>query len=175
MLLNQVNYYLSILTIFGQIFIVGAIIYLLFFRNIKNRLINFINKYTLVLTFFLALLATSSSLYYSQIAGFAPCELCWFQRIFMYPLVIIFGLAMIKKDNKIVDYGLGLVTIGSLISLYHNYIYYTAVSTGFCSIVAPCTEKYFTTFNYISIPLMALTSFLMIGLILINKKIINNR
>lgn len=171
MSLNQLNYGLSILTILGQVFIAGAIIYLLFFRKIKNKFINFITKHTLVITFLIALLTTSGSLYYSQIAGFAPCELCWLQRICMYPLVIIFGLAAIKKDNSVIDYGLGLVIVGTLFSLYHNYIYYTAVaSSGFCSIVAPCTQKYITGFSYLSIPLMALTAFLMIGLLLVNKK-----
>lgn len=171
MSINQVNYILSILTILSQIFIVGAIIYLIFFRKIKNKFINFVTRHALVLVFFIALLATSGSLYYSQIAGFAPCELCWFQRICMYPLVIIFGLAAIKKDNSVIEYGLGLVIIGTIIALYHNYIYYTAVtSSGFCSIVAPCTQKYITGFSYLSIPLMALSAFLIIGLLLMNKR-----
>jgi len=118
-----------------------------------------------------ALVSTLSSLYYSEIAHFIPCDLCWFQRIFMYPLVIMLGLAIIKKKDEIIDYSLGLVAVGTLISLYHNYIYYSAETTNFCSIVAPCTQKYITSFGYISIPLMALTAFLMIALLLINKKI----
>jgi len=171
MTLDQINSLLSIFIILGQIFIVTAIVYLLFFRKYKNQLIKLITKNSILLAFIVALTSTLSSLYYSELAHFAPCDLCWFQRIFMYPLVILLGMALIKKKAEIIDYSLGLVMVGALISLYHNYIYYTAQTTSFCSIAAPCTQRYITSFGYISIPLMALTAFLMVALLLINKKI----
>src|SRR5699024_12759208 len=66
-----------------------------------------------------ALLATGGSLYYSEILDYPPCELCWFQRIFMYPLVIIYGTALIKKDIKIALSEVFLSEIGLCISIYH--------------------------------------------------------
>jgi len=171
MSLEQLNNFLSVFVVLGQIFVVVAFIYLLFFRKYHNQVTKLITKNAIIFAFVVALVSTLSSLYYSEIAHFIPCDLCWFQRIFMYPLVIMLGLAIIKKKDEIIDYSLGLVAVGTLISLYHNYIYYSAETTNFCSIVAPCTQKYITSFGYISIPLMALTAFLMIALLLINKKI----
>src|SRR5699024_12031322 len=69
-----------------------------------------------------ALLATVGSLYFSEIKGFAPCELCWIQRIFMYPLVIIYGVAALKKNIDIALPGLILSGIGMFISAYHYLI-----------------------------------------------------
>jgi len=171
MSLDQLNNSLAVLVVFGQIIIPVAIIYLLFFKKRYPVIDKFITSNSILLAFIVALVSVSSSLYYSQVAGFTPCELCWFQRIFMYPLVILLGLALIKKKDEVVDYCLALVTVGTLFSLYHNYIYYNTQTTNFCSIVSPCTERYITSFGYISIPLMALTAFLLIALLLINRKI----
>jgi len=171
MSLEQLNNSLSILVVLGQIFIPVAILYLLFFKKYNSKVNKLINNNSILFAFIVALVSTLSSLYYSQIAHFIPCELCWFQRIFMYPLVVLLGLALIKKKDEIIDYCLALVAIGTLFSLYHNYIYYNTQTANFCSIIAPCTERYITSFGYISISLMALTAFLMIALLLINKKI----
>ena len=171
MSLEQLNDSLSVLVVLGQVFIPVAIIYLLFFKKHYSKINKLIADNSILLAFIVALVSVLSSLYYSQVAHFIPCELCWFQRIFMYPLVVLLGLALIKKKDEIIDYALALVVIGTLFSLYHNYIYYSAETTNFCSIVAPCTQKYITSFGYISIPLMDLTAFLMIGLLLINKRV----
>jgi len=169
--LGQVNYLLASLSLAGQVFIVLALVMLIFFRRRQNKMLVWFRAKALVLSFIVALVATLSSLYYSEIAGFVPCELCWFQRIFMYPQVILLGLAYLKKDFKIINYSLPLILIGALFSIYHNYIYYTAQpSNGFCSITAPCTQVYIVGFNYISIPLLAIISFLMIGLLLLFAK-----
>src|SRR5699024_12841110 len=66
-----------------------------------------------------ALIATLGSLFYSEVMGFTPCELCWVQRIFMYPLVMIYGVAAFKKDLSIALPGLFLSGIGMFISAYH--------------------------------------------------------
>lgn len=168
--IGQVNALLAVLVILGQIFIICAIFYLLLFKKYKNRVIKFILKNSLPLALLVSFLATFGSLYYSEVAGFTPCDLCWFQRIFMYPQVILLGLAWLKKEKSVIDYSLVLIFIGSLISLYHNYIYYTAQSSTFCSIVSPCTQPYVVGFSYISIPLLALSAFLIIGLLLIGQK-----
>lgn len=170
MSLGQINNLLYVLTVLGQIFIAAAILYLIFFRKVNNKVINFISRNAVPLAFTVALLASGGSFYYSGIAGFDPCHLCWFQRVFMYPQVIILGLGLFKKDNSAIDYSLALIGVGTLISLYHNYIYYSAAPSIICSISSPCTEVFFTGFHYISMPLMSLTAFLMMAVLLINKK-----
>jgi disulfide bond formation protein DsbB len=168
----QINSFLSILALLGQILIIALLIFLLFFRKYQSQLTRLITNSFIPLAFVVALLATSGSLYYSEIAKFQPCELCWFQRIFIYPQVILLGIAWLKKEKYILDYSLTMIAIGIVISLYHNYIYYTAQPSGFCSIVAPCTQQYIVGLGYITIPLLALTSLVLMGLLLLNKKII---
>jgi len=170
MLSNLTDNLLYLLALLGQVFIVLMVVYLSFFSKRLKRLREFITRNTFPLAFIIALIATGSSLYYSQIAGFAPCDLCWLQRIFMYPQVVLLGLAWWKKEGHIIDYSLVLLFIGLAFSLYHNYIYYAAQAATFCSISAPCTQAYTNGFGYITIPLMSLTAFILIGLLLMNKK-----
>ncbi len=107
-----------------------------------------------------ALLATLGSLYYSEIANFEPCKLCWFQRIAMYPLAVILGVAAFTKDRKVVRYALPLAGVGALISAYHYLIqHYPDLDAASCSPFSPCTGTYVWEFGFVSIPLMALVFF----------------
>lgn len=163
-LLFFVNQLLAIGVIFGHVSLALAVIYIIFFRKQQNALVNFTSKHGMLLAFIVALVSTAASLFYSQYAGFNPCELCWFQRIFMYPLVFLLGLALIKKDSRIVDYALSLAAMGTLIALNHNYLYYGG-SGAFCSLSASgvsCVKSYVFEFGYVTIPLMALTGFLLV-------------
>jgi disulfide bond formation protein DsbB len=171
-ILFLVNKILSLATIASQIFIFLAIVYLLFFRKKYPAILSYFSKKALWFSFIVALIATGGSLFYSIGAGFTPCELCWFQRIFMYPEVILLGIALYKKDNNIVVYSLTLAFIGLFISLYQNYITYTAIKQTFCSALSPdsCTTPYVLEFGYVMIPTMAATAFLLIIISLISKK-----
>ena len=88
----------------------------------------------------------------------------------MYPQVIILGLALIKKDEKIVDYGLAMSVVGLVISAYHNFVYFSAVHSVVCTTAETCMTPYVTEFGYVTIPVMALTAFAVITLILGAKK-----
>jgi disulfide bond formation protein DsbB len=112
-------------------------------------------------------------LFYSDVAKFAPCDLCWYQRILFYPQIFLLGIAWFKKDKNIIDYSLPMIGTGILISIYHNYIYYTQQTSTFCTISAPCTQQYVIGFDFISIPFMSLTVFVVIGLLLLHKKLSN--
>lgn len=162
---------LAIETVVAQAFVILAVLYLLFFHKKNLFIIDFAGKYGIVFAFIIALVATSGSLFYSQIMGFAPCDLCWFQRIFMYPLVVLLGLALIKKDSNITDYALLLASIGFCISLYHNYLYYYNGGLNvFCQLAGnsvSCVKRYIFEFGYITIPMMALTAFAAIIVFLI--------
>ncbi|MFH0892102.1 MAG: disulfide bond formation protein B [Candidatus Falkowbacteria bacterium] len=165
-MINVINSALAALTVFGQALLVAGLIYLFLSRGRKDE--NFrrvLGSYFPVLGLAVVLAATAGSLYYSEIAGYNPCKLCWYQRIFMYPLVPIFGLALFKKDRRTADYVLALAAIGALISLYHNYIYYFGSAANACSAVGPdesCVRRFIVAFGYVSIPLEALTAFALI-------------
>jgi len=169
-----ISQFLSFITVAAHVIIAGGILYFLLFpQDRKKAIVNLLGKNVLLLSFMLSLIATLGSLFFSEVAGFEPCRLCWFQRIFMYPQTILLGLAWARHDEKIIDYVLGLSLVGGGISLYHNYIYYFSQAAAFCRPVgqgASCTEKRALGFGYISIPLMALTAFiLLIALFIIHK------
>jgi len=174
MFLEFINKLLAVCTIVFQFFIVLAIIYFLFFRKKYPIVQEYISDNGIKFSFIIALVSTVSSLFYSNVAGFIPCNLCWFQRIFMYPEVFILGLAMIKKfpkgDNKIVDYALFLTIIGWLTSVYGNYIYYKGLSSVVCTTAESCSTPYVTEFSYVGIPMMALTAFSLIIIFLFFQK-----
>ena len=126
-LLNIINKILASGTIGSQIFILLVIIYaLLPYKN--NKVSDFFSKNGIMFAFIIALVAQVGSLFYSNYAGFSPCSLCWFQRIFMYPEVILLGMALFKKEDYIVDYSLALSIVGWIVSAYHNYIYFTGLA-----------------------------------------------
>lgn len=112
-----------------------------------------------------ALVATAGSLYFSEVRDYLPCELCWFQRILMYPLVIVLGVAYIQKNPRIALTALILSVIGGGISLYHYGIQKFAFlqdSAGFCGQV-PCTGQYINLLGFITIPFLALIAFSIIA------------
>lgn len=174
-LLFFLNKLFSLAVIAGQIGVALAIAYFALFRHVKNVVTEFLGRHGMLLAFLVALGSVAGSLFYSEIAGFTPCDLCWFQRIFMYPLVFLLGWALIKKDRTIIDYALALSVLGGLISLYHNYMYYyNGGLNAFCQLSGAqisCIKRYVFEFGYVTIPLMALTAFLVIIIFLVLAKL----
>ncbi|MDG0793242.1 disulfide oxidoreductase [Cohnella ginsengisoli] len=129
---------------------------------------SFIRANFLYLAWVVSLVATGGSLFMSEVLDYAPCKLCWLQRIFMYPLVLLLGRAAIRGDRRIVGYVAPLIAIGGFISLYH---YGEQKVPGMasilpCTVGVPCDEDYLDWFGIITIPLLALTAFILIGLLL---------
>ncbi len=115
----------------------------------------------------ISVIATLGSLYFSEVLKFIPCELCWYQRIIMYPLVLIMGMAYIKKDVHLSIYILPFSVIGLCISLYHYLIQkvdFLATNSISCGVV-PCTGEYINIFGFITIPFLALSAFTLITII----------
>lgn len=111
-----------------------------------------------------SVLAMFGSLYFSEIRQYEPCELCWYQRILMYPMVLILGIATIKKDYRISLYTMILSLIGAGISLYHfglQKLSFLADVAPACGRV-PCTGQYINWFGFVSIPFLALIAFIII-------------
>lgn len=120
-----------------------------------------------------SIIATCGSLYLSEVMKFVPCEFCWFQRIFMYPLTILLGIAVWKEEKHIITYVLPMSIIGGCISLTH---YLKQMVPAFNKIVpcsnigVPCSAKYLEWFGFITIPFMCLVAFIMITTFLILAK-----
>lgn len=108
--------------------------------------------------------ATLGSLYFSEIRGFIPCELCWYQRILMYPIVLILGISIFQNDFSSKKFVLPMAIIGWFISLYH---YLIQKVPGFAEIKPcingiPCNTEYIDWLGYITIPLLSCASFTII-------------
>ena len=159
-----INQILAILTIASHFLLIVSVV-LILFKKSKNFIINALGRNGILLALGIAIASTALSLFYSEIAGFEPCKLCWFQRIFMYPQIVLLGMAWFKKDFKIIDYALPLAIIGGIIAIYHNYIYYGGISIFPCDasgLGISCARRYVFEFGYVTIPLMSLTAFLLI-------------
>lgn len=133
---------------------------------------SFLEKYGLYLAWLVSLTATFGSLYFSEIREFVPCELCWIQRIFMYPLTILLGIAVFTDDRAVRKYVLPLTTIGGSVSLYH---YLVQKVPGFaeiqpCAQGVPCSGQYINWLGFITIPFLALTAFTFITILMWNVK-----
>lgn len=156
-LTSIVNQILTILVVFAQ----GIIVAIILIKPVRA----FVSKRAILFAFIVSLTATLGSLFYSEIAGYTPCKLCWFQRIFMYPQPILFAVAMWKKDKGIVKYALALSIIGGLIALYHYLLQVGVVPNGACGAVGysvSCSQRFVMEFGYITIPMMSLTAFVYI-------------
>ena len=111
--------------------------------------------------------ATVGSLYLSEGAGLMPCEYCWYQRIAMYPLAIILGVATVRKDAGVWRYTLPLSLIGLVIAVYHVVLQYLpSLTVKECTTAVPCTVAYFRVFGVLSIPFMAASVFLLTSVLL---------
>lgn len=119
----------------------------------------------LVIALGVATVCTGGSLIYSEVFGFEPCRLCWYQRIAMYPLVLMLGLALARRDHAVGRYVVPQAVIGGLISAYHYTLQtFPSLGEGACPLGVPCTAKYVNEFGFISIPLMAFAGFSLIAM-----------
>lgn len=111
-----------------------------------------------------AIVATFGSLYFSNIAGFPPCILCWYQRIAMYPIVAILTVGLIIRDARSYLYALPLALGGLGIAVYHNLLYYKLLPESIepCMMGVSCTTKYIEWFGFVTIPFLALAAFVLI-------------
>lgn len=145
---------------------IKAFIHLFFKPNDpESKLLLFVQKNGMLLAFIVALTALLGSLFYSEILHYEPCKLCWYQRIFIYPQVLLLGIALWKKDRHIINYSLIFAIIGGLIALNHYILQVTGVSLLPCSAVGysvSCSKVFVLRFGYITIPMMAFSASLLI-------------
>lgn len=127
-----------------------------------------IREHALQLAAAVATTATLGSLWYSEVAGFVPCELCWFQRIVMYPLAVMLVIAAARRDDAIRLYGRVLAGIGLAISAWHVALQRVPSLSGAstCSTEAPCSAVWVDVFGFLTIPTMAGCGFLAVLVLL---------
>ncbi|MBU1343700.1 MAG: disulfide bond formation protein B [Proteobacteria bacterium] len=126
----------------------------------------------LFLTWILVSVSTLGSLFFSYIMDFAPCVLCWYQRICLFPLVIILATGLFPFDKRVIRYSLPLAIAGWLTAIYHNLLYAGIIPQDLqpCNKGISCTEKYIDLFGFLTIPMLSLISFSAILILLVFLK-----
>jgi disulfide bond formation protein DsbB len=142
----------------SHILLVVIILAFIFGKSWGSGIVRFLGKNSVLLGFLVSLGAVIGSLFYSNVVGFEPCVLCWWQRVFLYPTALILGIALWKKDKGVFRYVSPLAVLGGIVALYQSY-----ANMGWGSIL-PCTAEggacsklYVFAFGYITIPVMSLT------------------
>jgi disulfide bond formation protein DsbB len=166
---------LAVLAVLLQVLLVGLALLALASlasagaRNVLREVRDTLLGGELWIAWAVALVATLGSLYFSEIAHFEPCRLCWFQRICMYPLaVLLFGMALRRDARNALLYALPLPVIGAAVSIYHEYIvYHPEAETAGCRQGVSCTVVWIEKFGYVQIPTLAGTAFLTIAALLL--------
>ncbi len=133
---------------------------------------NTIGSKVIFLCFVIASIATLGSLFFSEVMQFIPCSMCWYQRIFMYPLVVIFLLALLYPDDKVFKYSISLVVVGLFFAIYHNLLMFGIIPESVVPCVqgVPCSTKYIDWFGFINIPFLSLISYSLIFILLFAGK-----
>jgi len=160
---DLIHQILALLTVAGNVFL--FILLVNFFRPLslgKFKVTEIVSQNAYLFVFIVSLVATLGSLFYSEVAKYTPCELCWYQRIFMYPQTVMFFIALYKNQKIIHPYSLSLSALGGSIALYHYLLQMKIVDKSVCPVVGysvSCSESFVKQFGYITIPMMALTAF----------------
>jgi disulfide bond formation protein DsbB len=168
--IDIINLLLSFLTLISGLGILLFLTYLIFIASFNKKILilqlkRLINQSGPWMILSFSTIATLGSLFFSEIAGYNPCVLCWYQRIFMYPLVISSIILIYKNTKELLYFILPMSFLGIIFAGYHYFIRFLSPIL-LCSIDgANCAIKEFMTFGYITIPMMALTAFMAIFII----------
>lgn len=122
----------------------------------------------LFLAWLLALLATAGALFLGEVMGKTPCVLCWYQRIAMFPLVLVLGMGLFTADPRSARYALLLAGVGWGIAAYHLLLFWGVVSEGLvpCGPGSSCADVDVQVAGLVPIPLLSLVAFTGIGVLL---------
>ena len=135
---------------------------------VRGRVPAWLREAALPLAAAVAVVATGGSLYLSEVAGYIPCALCWYQRIAMYPLVIVVGVAAVRRDLDVWSTAVPLAVIGAGIAAWHVAVERLPhLGSGVCDPTAPCTILWVEEFGFLTTPTMALIGFITIALLIL--------
>ena len=166
--------FFALLTLVANLTVLAALVLLVAARRWpaaargKGDIGELLRTYALPLAWLIALTSTLGSLYYSEVANFVPCKLCWYQRIAMYPLVLILGIAVVRRDISVRRYVVPVAVVGAAVAVFHYALQRAPnLTSGACDPTAPCTSTWVWQFHFISIPFMALSGFVLIATLLL--------
>ncbi len=170
---DQVSLFLALLALAAQLGAVGLVVTLTTralapAARWPRAVIAAVGPAALAVAAAVAVVATLGSLYFSEVADFPPCRLCWFQRIGMYPLALILPIAAWRRDRHVRWYALPLALVGGAVSIYHVVLErFPSLESGSCDVTNPCSTIWVERFGYLTIPAMALSGFALIALLLV--------
>lgn len=175
--LETMKLFFAMLTVVANIAVVGYLIVALGSRNsqrlseLRDRIDAVLSGYELWFGGAVAGFATLGSLYLSEVAHLIPCTLCWYQRIAMYPLALILLIAAMRREGMIRIYANVIAAIGAVIAAYHYIIqWFPDLEGTSCTSAVPCTGVYFRIWEFISIPYMALSAFLLVIILMLVQR-----
>lgn len=173
MTVDTVSLFLALLAVAAEVGVVVGVVLAVGGRvspavaRWRDAAVDAVGAQALALGFVVAAVSMVGSLYFSEVAHFIPCRLCWYQRICMYPLVPMLGLAAWRRDLAIRPYAAVLAGIGAVIAAYHVLIErYPTLESSVCDPAAPCTLIWVRRFGYLTIPTMALSGFALVLVLL---------
>ena len=162
---------LALATLGGNLLTLGLLLFFLIRHSIFDGVMGWLGKRTVAIGFLVSAGATIGSLVYSEVIGFPACVLCWVQRIFMYPQMFLFGIALWRKERTIIPYALMLSLLGGVVALYQwakdMLLLYSHTNVP-CPAVAglpSCDKIYVLEFGYVTIAMIALNAFVLLALV----------
>ena len=174
--LEQINYLLALGTVGLQLFTVAFLVLFVLRKKFPDLqgVADFLSNWGLWIGFLFSTAAAALTLYYSDVLGILPCGWCWFQRVALYPQIILFGLALWKREKSIADYSIVLSIFGLAIALYQHYLQMGGHGVLPCPATGAgdCGQRFMWEFGYITFPLMAasLFVFLIVLMLFVRKR-----
>lgn len=167
-MINAVAVTLAALTVFANILIVLFVLYFVLKsrlpKNFVFRVSQFMGRHRMTFAFTVSFVAMAGSLFFSEIAKYPPCVLCWWQRILMYPQTLLIFTALVRDETVLTPYLKVMNLVGFAVASYHYLVQRLPANTiGSCEIggAVSCTKQFSLEFGYITIPLMAGSAFLL--------------
>ena len=160
------SFFLGSLTVIAGISVLGLA--LGWFLGGKDSIRSFFKDQGVLIAFFAVLIAVLGSLIYSEILGYEPCKLCWIQRIFLYPQLVVLGFALYGKHKgsyALLDSAFALSILGGIVALYHYLLQLGIIPEGSCAAIGSavsCAKQFVLAFGFITIPMMSLSAFALI-------------
>lgn len=135
--------------------------------GVAARSVDGVRGAALWLAWLVSLVTTLGSLYYSDVAHYVPCELCWYQRICIYPFSVVLLVAAVRRDRTVWRYVLPVAVIGMAVAAYHTQLQAFPDQQSFCSVLNPCTIRYVWEFGFVSLPFLALAALSFVALMML--------
>ncbi len=168
------NAFFTALTLLADVAVVAAVLlavgrFVPPVRRLGDAVVDTVGPSARRIACLVAVVATLGSLYYSEIAHYTPCRLCWYQRICMYPLAVVLLVGVFRRDRGVRAYAWPFVVVGAPLSGYHWLVerVHFFERTSSCSDAAPCSVPWFQTLGFVTLAFMALSGFLLVGVLLL--------